>query len=223
MNSRANRGLNAVTSSNKAEGMPLTQAVTKPNRPKKITAPEGRPRTPVGNRQATEQISSSVTRSQRNLSAKSAKGVRNASPIESSKQIKSPISSKKTRGKENIMTPKTKNFDSIQSIHEDSSKRSINNDTYQDQECDRLLDSLKEGCKTQFDPAALTSHFLTIINNPSKKSSKSFMPKDKCRQDADGRQCLRIGQTDIYYDDDVIDTIINFSMRSKMTAGATIN
>lgn len=148
---------------------------------------------------------------------------RKTSPTQNSNLAKSPTSSRGIRGKDNKgATPKIRKFDTSGSFKELTEKEN-NSDLINDADSDRLLDSLKEGCSRQFDSAKLTSHFLSILNNPRMKASHTFMPSDKCQQMKDGRRLMKLGEASIYYDDSVIDSIINFGMRSRVSTNANTN
>ena len=209
--------------STKAEGVPLMPISTRTMKPRKMATQKIRECTPGRNNDAHQYSTSTRAVPQRNQSARSVKVSRNTSPVQNTKLSKSPTSSRNIRGKENkVLTPKTRNFD-IAGSFKDAPIKENKGETMSDPDSDRLLDSLREGCSRQFDPAKLTSHFLNILNNPKMKASHTFMPRDKCQQMKDGRQLMQLGDTSIYYDDTVIDSIINFGMRSRVSNTANAN
>ena len=87
-----------------------------------------------------------------------------------------------------------------------------------DQDGDRLLDSLREGCRKQYDPTKLNDHFANILNNPRRKEAQTFMPKEKCQTKKDGRRFMQVGGTEIFYNDSVVEDIINFGVRCRVSA-----
>lgn len=85
-----------------------------------------------------------------------------------------------------------------------------------DAEDERLLKSLASKCDSQYDPTKLTNEFMHIINN-NRKGTQDFMPQGRCQQKRDGRNFMKVGEVDIYYDESVLEDIINFGMRSKVS------
>lgn len=81
---------------------------------------------------------------------------------------------------------------------------------------DSLLDSLRAKCQTQYNPEKLTTQFLNIINNPTRRSLMELMPQSKCHTMKDGRNFMKIGEVDIFYDKVDIEEILNLGMRTKM-------
>ena len=45
------------------------------------------------------------------------------------------------------------------------------------------------------------------------------MPKGKCLQRKDGKNFMKVGEVDIFYDESVLGEILNFGMRSKAMTG----
>lgn len=86
---------------------------------------------------------------------------------------------------------------------------------------DRLLDSLRIKCQSQYNPDKLTAQFINIVNNPVRRDQSDMMPKDKCHKKKDGRNYMAIGGVDIYFDHVDIEDILNFGLRSKIGTGAT--
>lgn len=224
MNGRANRCVKQSAGVNLTEGMPLVPISSKTAKSKKVAALVTREKTPGRSMIANQYSTSSRPVTPKHSSARSIKVTRNASPVQTSKLSRSPVSSKNAPGKENKPTPtKTKTFDIGENFSSEVRGKENNPDMANDTDGEKLLDSLREGCSRQFDPAKLTSHFLNIINNPSMKESSAFMPKDKCQRTKDGRHMMQLGEASIYYDDSVIDSIINFGMRSRVSTIANAN
>lgn len=84
-----------------------------------------------------------------------------------------------------------------------------------DDDDERLLNSLAVKCQSQYDPGKLTNEFMNIINN-HRKGTRDFMPQGKCQQKKDGRHFMKVGDVNIYYDESVLDEILNYGMRSKV-------
>ena len=97
-------------------------------------------------------------------------------------------------------------------------RQSVRDEEVMDDEDERLLDSLAVRNQSQYDPGRLANEFMNIVNN-SRKGTKDFMPKGKCQQRKDGKNFMKVGEVDIYYDESVLSEILNFGMRSKASAG----
>ena len=80
----------------------------------------------------------------------------------------------------------------------------------------KMLEGLRAKESEGYDVNKLTTSFLKIVNNPRRKDTKEFMPKGKCTHQKDGRQCMKVGDVNIFFDESVIDDIINISMRNKI-------
>lgn len=81
---------------------------------------------------------------------------------------------------------------------------------------DSLLDSLRAKCQAQYNPEKLTAQFLNIINNPMRRALTDLMPQSKCHTMKDGRNFMKVGEVDIFYDKVDIEEILNLSMRTKI-------
>lgn len=85
-----------------------------------------------------------------------------------------------------------------------------------DMDGDSLLDSLRAKCQAQYNPEKLTAQFLNIINNPMRRALTDLMPQSKCHTMKDGRNFMKVGEVDIFYDKVDIEEILNLSMRTKI-------
>lgn len=81
----------------------------------------------------------------------------------------------------------------------------------------KLLESLNDDSMDHYDPGNLTTAFNDIFNNPVRKRLDQFLPEDKCRVKKDGRKYMKLDGVKIYYEDSVLDDIINFGMRSRLS------
>lgn len=202
--------------------MPLVVGQKKAVNHRRVSEQENRPKTPVVRRHQfhlseNPQPSSS---SQRSIKAKSTLISREQTP----KTNKS-----KGMGESNLL-PKYQAATKPRILQESKEQkidleyntiaRESRPESLQDQEGELLLESLRQGCNRQFDPAKLTNRFVSILSNSTHMASDSFMPKDKYERLRDGRQCMKLGDTTIFFDDSVIGSIINFGMRSKVSANA---
>lgn len=101
------------------------------------------------------------------------------------------------------------------SVLEPETKVSIQ-ESEMDAEDERLLKSLAVKCEQQYDPAKLTNEFMSIVNN-NRKGTRDFMPQGRCQQQKDGRNCMRVGDVDIFFDESILGEILNYGLRSKVS------
>lgn len=131
--------------------------------------------------------------------------------------------SPRAKSSRNIPTKTTEQTPNPTVNYFDDGAKEYMDDANCDQESDKLLDSLREGCRKQYDPTRLNDQFMKILNNPNRKETQNFMPKGKCQHKSDGRQFMQVGDTEIFFDNSVLEDIINFGMRSKVSAMCNTN
>ena len=218
------RDLTAKNAIPTKESRPFGQGIPLVQRPKTMVSKNthnienARPKTPTIVRKLGVETTTLKSNSQRRIE-KPEKGTPRS-------KYSSIISEKSPRAKSSreifVKGGPTKHAESIQ-YHEDVPTKECYDDQNCDQESDRLLDCLREGCRKQYDPARLNDHFFNILNNPHRKETQNFMPKGKCQMKRDGRQFMQVGDTEIFYDDSVLDDIINFGLRSRVSSNCNTN
>lgn len=66
-----------------------------------------------------------------------------------------------------------------------------------------------------FDPESIPEFLGNILANPTRTKIAELLPKDRTKIKSDGRQYLRIGEQKIFYREEDLQDIINFSLRAK--------
>lgn len=142
--------------------------------------------------------------------SKSTSNLNSKSMVAGRRENTSAISKSPSRNvteKENLSARKSRKeeYDQMSPDRDDS----VDNE----KEKNKMLENLASN--TTYDSENLTNVFLNIINNPGRKIPE--LVGDKCKTKKDGRKYMKIGETKIFYDDNVLSGIINFGMRNKIS------
>ena len=89
-----------------------------------------------------------------------------------------------------------------------------------DKEETRLFDRLRMDTDRSYNLDHLTSVCVSMLGNPASKRFENFLPRDRVRKE-EGKQYLLIGDTKIFYQEEDLNSIINFGMRSRLGNNAS--
>lgn len=99
-----------------------------------------------------------------------------------------------------------------QTIEDSPDKNSV-----MDQDDKNLLNKLKANTSNlSFDSDHMTSVFRDLLGNCGNRKTGDYLPKDKVKTKKDGRHYMKIDDTKIFYQDEDLSQIINFSLRSRI-------